>query len=90
MRQKDDSAFAELLNRLRHNKITDDDKGKIKQCLIDPKSVNDPQNAPLIFAENSFMQLFRMSVLMKSQTSSKKGNVGAKTRSHLRKTLCTL
>ncbi len=63
MRQKDDSEFAELLNRLRHNRMTDHDKEQIKKCLIDPNSIKYPQNAPHIFAENSFMQIFNDKII---------------------------
>ena len=58
MRQKDGSAFAELLNRLRHNKITDKDREQIKLRDIDTNSVSYPQHAPHIFAENWFVQAF--------------------------------
>lgn len=58
MRQKDGSAFAELLNRLRHNKMTDQDKMQIELRIIDTSSESYPQNAPHIFAENWFMQAF--------------------------------
>ncbi|XP_060561861.1 uncharacterized protein LOC132721554 [Ruditapes philippinarum] len=63
MRQKDDSEFAELLNRLRHNKLTDNDKKQIQQCHIDQNSVTYPHNAPHIFAENSFMHAFNEKII---------------------------
>ncbi|XP_045212441.2 ATP-dependent DNA helicase pif1-like [Mercenaria mercenaria] len=63
MRQKNDNKFAELLNRLRHNKMTDHDKEQIQQCQVDPNSVTYPQNAPHIFAENCFMQAFNEKII---------------------------
>ena len=32
MRQKDDTEFTELLNRLRYNSLTESDKDKVKAC----------------------------------------------------------
>ena len=58
MRQKDDIEFTELLNRLRHNSLTESDKENIKSCEISKESLDYPLNAPHLFAENKFMRAF--------------------------------
>ena len=68
MRQQDGSAFAELLNRLRLNEMTDEDKVQIKHCSVDSNSENYPINAPHIFAENSFMQDFNTKIMNRIDT----------------------
>ncbi|XP_062566991.1 uncharacterized protein LOC134229291 [Saccostrea cucullata] len=52
MRQKDDLRFAEMLNRLRENKMTDEDKELISQRIIRQDSENYPKQAPHLFIEN--------------------------------------
>ena len=63
MRQKDDIEFTELLNRLRHNSMTEFDKEKIKACEIFKESVDYPISAPHLFAENKFMSIFNEQIL---------------------------
>ena len=65
MCQKDVSDFAELLNRLRLNELTTEDKARMKQCEVNPDSNHYPFNAPHIFAENSFMQAFNDKIMNK-------------------------
>lgn len=52
MRQKDDLAFAQLLNRLRHNQMTNEDIDVIEKCNIAENSPNYPHNAPHLFTMN--------------------------------------
>ena len=53
MRQKDDLAFAELLNRLRYNEMTTDDMAVIQKCTIAVGDENYPHNAPHLFTMNA-------------------------------------
>lgn len=53
MRQKDDLAFAELLNRLRYNEMTTDDMAVIQKCTIAVGDENYPHNAPHLFTINA-------------------------------------
>lgn len=52
MRQKDDLAFAQLLNRLCHNQMTNEDIDVIEKCNIAENSPNYPHNAPHLFTMN--------------------------------------
>lgn len=52
MRQKDDLAFAQLLNRLRHNQMTNEDVDVIEKSNIAENSPNYPHNAPHLFTMN--------------------------------------
>lgn len=52
MRQKDDLAFAQLLNRLRHNQMTNEDIDVTEKCNIAENSPNYPHNAPHLFTMN--------------------------------------
>jgi hypothetical protein len=47
MRQKDDLKFAQLLNRLRHNEMTEEDKRQITKCSVTPDAENYPKTAPI-------------------------------------------
>ena len=58
MRQKDDLRFAELLNRLRHNDLTEDDKKVIQSCQINIQVPDYPLLAPHLFIENRFVDDF--------------------------------
>ena len=63
MRQKDDLEFAELLNRLRTNSLTDKDKARLKQCEVKSTDDNYDKNAPHLFAENYFMHVFNDEII---------------------------
>ena len=68
MRQKDDMEFAELLNRLRQNSLTDEDWVKLRKC---EKKNCDPDyqlNAPHLFAENYFMHIFNETIINSMQS----------------------
>ena len=52
MRQKDSKVFAEILNRLREGKHTQDDILKMKQRIIEENSISDPMDAPHLFIQN--------------------------------------
>ena len=52
MRQKDDLAFAQLLNRLRLNEMTEEDKQKLQTCVVDRETGDYPKDALHLFAEN--------------------------------------
>ena len=54
MRQKDDTDFAQLLNRLRQNELTDD-KNELKKHSISPHMTNYLKEAPHLFTENKFV-----------------------------------
>ena len=53
MRQKDDLAFTQLLNRVRTASHTDDDIRCIQSRTITPGDENYPSDALHIFAENA-------------------------------------
>lgn len=53
MRQKDDIEFAQLLNRLRYNELTPEDKNVIQRCMITETNENYPHHAPHLFTQNS-------------------------------------
>ena len=55
MRQKDDADFAQMLNRLRQNELTEDDKNELKKHSISPHMTNYPKEAPHLFTENRFV-----------------------------------
>ena len=53
MRQKDDRAFAELLNRIRIGEQTKEDMTTLEQCIISPSDDNYPSDALHVFATNA-------------------------------------
>ena len=55
MRQKDDADFAQMLNRLRQNELTEDDKNELNKHSISPHVTNYPKEAPHLFTENKFV-----------------------------------
>ena len=63
MRQKGDLEFTELLNRLRHNNLTEADMQKIKSCQILKECANYLKSAPHLFAENKFMHAFNDEII---------------------------
>ena len=77
MRQKDDLSFAQLLNRLRHNELSDDDKRIIASCRIDKSSPNYPLSAPHLFIENKFVNEFNQQHIQRLPTE--KVNIKADT-----------
>ena len=68
MRQKDDIAFAHLLNRLRLNALTPEDICTLKQCEVTPECEHYHLSAPHLFAENYFMHLFNDFVINNMNT----------------------
>ena len=75
IRQKDDIEFTELLNRLRHNSLTESDKEKIKACEILKESIDYPLSAPHLFAENKFMSIFNEQIINNLNTEKAKVTV---------------
>ena len=75
MRQKDDIEFTELLNRLRHNSLTEFDKEKIKACEILKESIDYPLSAPHLFAESKFMSIFNEQIINNLNTEKVKVTV---------------
>ena len=55
MRQKDDLDFARLLNRLRLNETTEEDKNKLQTRIVDPDTGDYPKDALHLFAENLYV-----------------------------------
>ena len=53
MRQRDDLDFTYLLNRLRLNEITGEEK--LQTCIVDHDSDDYPKNALHLFAENKLI-----------------------------------
>ena len=53
MRQKDDLKFAQLLNRLRLNEMTEDDKNELRKRVVDHDSGEYPRDAVHLFAEKA-------------------------------------
>ena len=51
MRQKDDLMFAQLLNRLRLNVLTEEDKDDLRKRVVDRNSSEYPRDAVHLFAE---------------------------------------
>lgn len=68
MRQKSDMQFAELPNRLRHNKLTEGDRESLKCCEITSNDVNYQLNALHLFAENYFMHMFNDVIISNMET----------------------
>ena len=55
MRQKDDLKFAQLLNRLRLNVLTEEDKYDLRKRVVDSNSSEYPRDAVHLFAEKEGM-----------------------------------
>ena len=53
MRQKDDLKFAQLLNRLRLNEISRDDKNELRKRVVDRHLGGYPRDAVHLFAEKA-------------------------------------
>ena len=52
MRQKDDLSFAQPLNRLRVNEMTEEDKQKMRASIFDRDTSDYPKDAVHLFARN--------------------------------------
>ena len=56
MRQEDDLAFAQLLNRLRLNEMTEEDKQVLQTCVFDRDTGVYPKDAVHLFARNFYVK----------------------------------
>ena len=63
MRQKDDLAFAQLLNRLRLNEMTEEDKQKLQTRVVDRDTGDYPKDALHLFVENYFVDQHNDTIL---------------------------
>ena len=63
MRQKDDLAFAQLLNRLRLNEMTEEDKQKLQTHVFDRDTGNYPKDAVHLFARNFYVKKHNDNIL---------------------------
>ena len=63
MRQKDDLAFAQLLNRLRLNEMTEEDKQKLQTRVFDRDTGNYPKDAVHLFARNFYVKKHNDNIL---------------------------
>ena len=61
MRQKDDLAFAQLLNRLRLNEMTD--KQKLQTRVVERETGDYPKDALHLFAQNCFVDQHNDTIL---------------------------
>ena len=63
IRQKDDLDFAHLLNRLRLNEITEEDKKKLQTRIVDHDTGDYPKDVLHLFAENKFVNQHNNKIL---------------------------
>ena len=63
MRQKDDLAFAQLLNRLRLNEMTEEDKQKLQTRVFDRDTGDYPKDAFHLFAEKFYVNKHNDNIL---------------------------
>ena len=63
MRQKDDLAFAQLLNRLRLNEMTEEDKQMLQTRVFDRDSGDYPKDAVHLFARNFYVKKHNDNIL---------------------------
>ena len=63
MRQKDDPKFAQLLNRLRLNGLTEEDKDDLRKRVVDRNSSEYPRDAVHLFAEKEGMYKHNESIM---------------------------
>ena len=63
MRQKDGLAFAQLLNRLQLNEMTEEDKQKLQTRVFDHETGNYPKDAVHLFAQNFYVKNYNDSIL---------------------------
>ncbi|XP_033725386.1 uncharacterized protein LOC117315346 [Pecten maximus] len=69
MRQKDDIEFSKLLNRLRHNELSDEDKQTILSRQMQAGSIQYPVKAPHLFIENRFVDDFNNNFMQNLTTN---------------------
>ena len=67
MRQRESKQFAELLNRLREGKQTNEDIRILKQRILQPSGSNYPADAPHLFIQNAKVNDFNDKVHQASQ-----------------------
>ena len=67
MRQKDDLAFAQLLNRLRLNEMTEEDKRKLQTRVFDRDTGDYPKDAVHLFARNVYVKKHNDNILSQLQ-----------------------
>ena len=63
MRQKDDLAFAQLLNRLRLNEMTEEDKQVLQTRVFDRDTGDYPKDAVHLFARNVYVKKHNDNIL---------------------------
>ena len=63
MRQKDDLAFAPLLNPLRLNEMTEEDRQKLQTHVFDRDTGDYPNDAFHLFAENFYVTKHNANIL---------------------------
>ena len=63
MRQKDDLAFAQLLNRRRLNEMTEEHKQKLQTRFFDRDTDDYPKDAVHIFARNFYVKKHNDNIL---------------------------
>ena len=63
MRQKDDLAFAQLLNRLRLNEMTEEDKQMLQTRVFDRDTGDYPKDAVHLFARNFYVKKHNDNIL---------------------------
>ena len=63
MRQRDDLHFADLLNRLRVNELTEIDRLEIYQHMVSPADSRYQKNVPHLFMENKFVDDFNDEII---------------------------
>ena len=63
MRQNNDLDFAQLLNRLRLNEMTEEDKNMLQTCIVDRDTGDYPKDALYLFAENKFVNEYNDKIL---------------------------
>lgn len=68
MRQKDDLAFAELLNRLRENEMTEKDFEILDARVVKTDESNYPSTASHLFVENNLVDSFNLQYIAKLST----------------------
>ncbi|KAK3108678.1 hypothetical protein FSP39_013177 [Pinctada imbricata] len=69
MRQKDDMQFANLLNRLRTNELTEEDKAEIGKHSVSPAHENYPRDVLHLFLENKFVDNFNEEIIRNLSTT---------------------
>ena len=62
MRQKDDLAFTQLLNRLRLNKMTEEDKQRLQTRVFDRYTGDYPKDVVHLFARNFYEKKNTMTI----------------------------